>query len=155
LQRKASNQMRCIATAFSQWLPRCVTHRCLGNNVASNIPAFRRHVTICYTLISLNFLCKFVYFSVINTELWHVCSIVMIPRDASGRTVNSRFRVKYQLVILGVHDLKLPRLLADTRLLSGNFSLTSVLLLSLLVCWKSTSMPACEHEEVAASSYHS
>lgn len=62
---------------------------------------------MCYILIPLNFIYSCIYLPSIGqvvTELWHVCSNVRLPRDAIGRTVNSRFMVKYQLVILGVHD---------------------------------------------------
>jgi len=62
---------------------------------------------MCYVLIPFSFIYRYIYLSIIGqvvTELWHVCSNVRLPRDAIGRTVNSRFMVKYQLVILGVHD---------------------------------------------------
>jgi hypothetical protein len=32
--------MRCTAIAFPQWLPRCVTRRCLGNDEGSDISVF-------------------------------------------------------------------------------------------------------------------
>jgi hypothetical protein len=62
----------------------------------------------------------------VDTELWHVCCIVRNPGGTSGRTVNSWCMVKYQLVNSGVARFKLPRLLADMRLLSSSFSLTGV-----------------------------
>jgi hypothetical protein len=62
----------------------------------------------------------------VDTELWHVCCIVRNPGGTSGRTVNSWCMVKYQLVNSGVTRFKLPRLLADMRLLSSSFSLTGV-----------------------------